>query len=223
MVKKVVSYWNSGELSSTIKWGIWPLICLVTAVVLIVYRNVFPDWFVVPPNIWTEQLPLPYIAFDNRMPVAMDWSGTNLADWFNAIIHFLRKHEFFDLFTFRDITRALAQLVVWPLNFAENLLVSGFRDLGIPGIPWIISAGLAAVLGWYLKGWRLSLLSGVCIAFFAIFGLWQLAMTTLSLILVTAPIAIAIGIGLGILANKWRWFERLLWPVLNLMQSLPHF
>ncbi len=223
MVNKVLERRDFGELSSAIKWAIWPSICLFTAIVLIVYRDMFPDWFVVPPDLWTEQLPLPYVAFENRMPVAMDWSGTNLADWFNAIIYFLRKHEFFDLFTFRDITRALTQLVVWPLDFAEDLLVSGFRDLGIPGIPWIISVGLAAVFGWYLKGWRLSLLSGACIAYFAVFGLWQLAMTTLSLILVTAPIAIAIGIGLGILANKWRWFERVLWPVLNLMQSLPHF
>ena len=127
----------------------------------------------------------------------LSWPGSNIADWFNAIIHFLRKHEFFDLFTFRDITRAIAQLVVWPLEFAEDLLVLGFRDMGIPGIPWIISASLAAVIGWYLKGWRLALLAGATIAYFAVFGLWQLAMTTLSLILVTAPIAIIIGLGQG--------------------------
>ncbi|MEE8507168.1 MAG: ABC transporter permease subunit [Kiloniellales bacterium] len=87
----------------------------------------------------------------------------------------------------------------------------------------MISAGLAAVLGWYLRGWRLALLSGTCIAYFAIFGKWKLAMTTLSLVLVTAPVAMAIGLALGIVAIKWRAMDRVLWPLLNLMQSLPHF
>ena len=93
----------------------------------------------------------------------------------------------------------------------------------IPAVPWVVSAGLAAVLGWYLRGWRLALLAGGCIAYFAIFGLWKPAMTSLSLVLVSAPIAIAIGLALGILAHKWRWVEKALWPLLNLMQSLPHF
>ena len=82
MVNKVLARRDFGELSSAIKWVIWPSICLAAAIILIVYRDMFPDWFVGPPDLWTEQLPLPYVAFENRMPVAMDWSGTNLADWF---------------------------------------------------------------------------------------------------------------------------------------------
>ena len=59
-------------------------------------------------------------------------------------------------------------------------------DRGITAILWAISAGLAAVLGWYLGGWRLALLAGACIAYFAIFGLWKPAMTSLVLVLVSA-------------------------------------
>jgi glycine betaine/proline transport system permease protein len=156
------------------------------------------------------------------LPV-LRWKGSNVADWFNAIIHSLRTHQIFGLFTFRDMTRAVTGLIVWPLDFSEVVLISGSRSLGIPPIPWVISTGLAAVLGWYLKGWRLALLSGTCIAYFAIFGKWKLAMTTLSLVLVTAPIAAAIGLVLGILVADRRSVEKLLWPLLNLMQSLPHF
>ena len=59
--------------------------------------------------------------------------------------------------------------------------------------------------------------------YLALFGKWKLSMITLSAVLVAAPVAGAIGLGLGILAVKWRGFERILWPLLNVMQSLPHF
>jgi glycine betaine/proline transport system permease protein len=201
----------------------WPFICLAGIVLLIFFRDALPAWVVTPPKTWTENLPLPYLVFGEGLLPTLTLEGSNVADWFNAIVHFLRTHDMFGLFTVKDITRAVSGLIVWPLDFSEAVLISGFRALGIPAIPWVISAGLAAVLGWYLKGWRLALLSGTCIAYFAIFGKWKLAMTTLSLVLVTAPIAMAIGLALGILAIKWRSMERVLWPLLNLMQSLPHF
>jgi len=216
-------HWNYGALSRIWSYGGWAVVCLLTALVLILLKELLPDWFLIPPKSWTEGLPLPYISFDAGPMIAITWPGSNIVDWFNAIIEFLRKHDIFGLITFREITRELAQLIVWPLDKAERILVLGFRDLSIPGIPWIISAMLAAILGWFLKGWPLALLSGSCIAYFSIFGLWKLAMTTLSLVLVTAPIAVIIGLLLGILAMKWRSFEKMIWPILNLMQSLPHF
>ncbi len=201
----------------------WPFICLAGIVLLILFRDALPAWVVTPPKTWTENLPLPYLVFGEGLLPTLSLEGSNVADWFNAIVHFLRTHEIFGLYTVKDITRAVAGLIDWPLDFSEAVLISGFRDLGIPAIPWVISAGLAAVLGWYLRGWRLALLSGTCIAYFAIFGKWKLAMTTLSLVLVTAPVAMAIGLALGIVAIKWRAMDRVLWPLLNLMQSLPHF
>ena len=83
--------------------------------------------------------------------------------------------------------------------------------------------GLAAVLGWWIKGWRYALLAGGCIFYIALFGKWKLSMITLSVVLVVAPIAGLIGLFLGIAAVKWRTFERILVPFLNVMQSLPHF
>ena len=55
-------------------------------------------------------------------------------------------------------------------------------------------AGLAAVLGWWLKGWRLALLAGGCITYIALFGKWKLSMITLSVVLVAAPVAGLMGL-----------------------------
>lgn len=176
-----------------------PLLILTPFVVLMGVRGVLPDWAVTVPGAWT----IPFIA------------------WINAVVEVLRSEPIFGLFTFRELTRFIAEVVEWPLNLVEGLLISGFA--GMPALPWVTIVGLAAVLGWWLKGWRLGLLAGGCIFYIALFGKWKLSMVTLSVVLVAAPIAGLIGLGLGIMAVKWRPFERALWPLLNVMQSLPHF
>jgi glycine betaine/proline transport system permease protein len=74
-----------------------------------------------------------------------------------------------------------------------------------------------------LRDWRLGALAAGCVAYMAIFGRWELSMITLSVVLVAAPIAGGIGFLLGILAVKKPWFEAAIVPVLNVLQSLPHF
>ena len=193
-----------GEESGPLRRGSVPLrmaLVLVPCLVLLAARPLLPEWAIIWPKDWA----LPFI------------------DWVNAVVEVLRNYAVFGLFTFKDVTRAIATLVEWPLDFSESLLISGFRSLGLPPLPWVTIVGLAAVLGWWLKGWRLGLLAGGCIFYIALFGKWKLSMITLSVVLVAAPIAGGIGLLLGVMAVKWRAFERVLWPLLNVMQSLPHF
>ncbi len=159
-----------------------------------------PDWLRAVPEAWSA----PFVG------------------WINVIVEVLRTEEIFGLLTFRDVSRAIANLIDYPLDFVEAILVAGFSD-SVPGLPWIAVTGLAIVLGWYLQGRQLGIIAGVCFTYMAIFGKWELSMVTLSVVLVAAPVAGAIGVALGILAYKRRWFETLLWPVLNVMQALPHF
>ena len=181
--------------------GSGPALIIAPFALLLAGRSLLPSWAITVPEAWT----LPFI------------------DWINALVRVLSKNEIFGLFTFKDFTRAVSRLVEWPLDLMQALLISGFDDLGLPALPWIMIVGLAAVFGWWLKGWRLGLLAGGAIFYLALFGKWKLSMITLSVVLVAAPIAGLIGLGLGILAVKYRPFERVLWPLLNVMQSLPHF
>ncbi len=182
----------------------WAIVFLLTgpAIVLVLCRNVLPSWAVLVPNSWV----VPFI------------------DWINAVVKFLRKEPiFFGYYSFKDLTRAIANLVNYPLDFVEGLLISGFNSWGLPPLPWVMIAGLAAVYGWYLKGPKLAVLAGGAITFMAFFGKWKLSMITLSTVLVAAPIAAAIGLSLGVLAFRKSWFETIMVPFLNIMQSLPHF
>ena len=146
--------------------------------------------------------------------------------WTNNLIQFLRSYEFFGLFTFRDFTRGLANWIDVLLNFTEALLHKGFPSLEMGPLPWIIILTITIILGLYLKGWKLSLLGGTCFVYLILFskrGIWELSMKTLAAISVSAPLAALIGLCLGILAAKRKWFHDFLWPILNVLQSLPHF
>ena len=181
--------------------GAGPFLVLVPFVVLLALKPILPAAGIV----WPASIAVPFI------------------DWINFVVDVFHKREIFGVFTVKDATRAIALGVEWPLDIMHGLLAGGFRSPDIPPIPWVMIVGLAAVFGWWLKGWRLALLAGSCIAYFAIFGKWSLSMTTLSVVLVAAPIAAAVGVALGVVAVKWPPFERALWPILNVMQSLPHF
>ena len=158
--------------------GVGPLLVLVPFVVLLALKPILPEAGIV----WPLAIAVPFI------------------DWINVVVDVFRKYEIFGAFTVKDVTRAIAYGIEWPLDIMEGLLAGGFRSIGISAIPWVMIAGLAAVFGWWLKGWRLGLLAGGCIVYFAIFGKWELSMITLSLVLVAAPIAGVIGLGLG----SWR-------------------
>ena len=55
-------------------------------------------------------------------------------EWTNNLIQFLRKYELLGLFTFRDITRGLANWVNYLLKFTESLLHKGFTNLELSKI-----------------------------------------------------------------------------------------
>ncbi len=195
--ERAVRRWVAGAGQSGLRVAIF---LLAPSVFVLSIGPFLPEWLRIVPQEWAA----PFVG------------------WINAAVEVLRREEMLGLFTFRDVTRAIANLIDYPLDFVEAILVAGFSE-SVPGLPWIAVTGLAVVLGWYLQGRQLGIIAGVCFAYMAIFGKWELSMVTLSVVLVAAPIAGAIGVALGIVAYKKRWFEALLWPILNVMQALPHF
>ena len=59
--------------------------------------------------------------------------------------------------------------------------------------------------------------------YIAVFGQWVPSMETLSFVLIAAPISFILGLVLGIWAYKVRRIEVALNPLLNVMQTMPHF
>ncbi|MEU9027342.1 ABC transporter permease/substrate binding protein [Streptomyces sp. NPDC048383] len=107
---------------------------------------------------------------------------------------------------------------------AISSLVTGLYD----GIDAVLSApapllfaGILAVAAWWLRGLLAGLLAFVGFALVDSLGLWDDAMSTLSLVLVATLVTLAIAVPLGIRASRSDRVSAVLRPVLDFMQTMP--
>lgn len=153
-----------------------------------------------------------------------------LKDSISAAMKWLVEEATFRLFTFTEFTRSISWMIEQPYNLARALLAEGFvqghgrRAVQIvPPFSWIaVTAGVVA-LGHYARDWVLANIVGAAFLYLAVFGQWQSAMVTLASVVIAVPIGVAGGLLLGITAYRHPLFERLLKPVLDLMQTIPIF
>jgi glycine betaine/proline transport system permease protein len=148
----------------------------------------------------------------------------------SAALKWLVEEADLGLFTFREMTRGIAWIIEIPYDFAKSALIEGFeRGQGsnaveiAPSLSWIAIIVAVVAMGHYARNWRLAALVGGCFAYLVIFGQWDSAMVTLASVLIAVPIGAAGGLLLGIGAYRWKWFDRMLRPVLDLMQTVPVF
>ena len=174
-----------------------------------------------------------YAAADRRalgVRVSARLERARSRTWINGLMHWLREDASFGLFTFQELTRALAWLLEQPFILAKSLLSTGFvRGLGQdasliwPRLPWVALVGILALMAHYAKDWGLALLVALCFLYLALFGQWESAMVTLASIAIAVPLGVLAGLALGIAAYRHPAFERAVTPVLDLMQTVPVF
>ena len=161
--------------------------------------------------------------------VPSDWR-LPLGDQISDFMDWLVNVADLGLFTFYELTRSISWLLEQPLNFASGVLATGLLSGEgsaavqlTPPLSWVAVTLLAMALGHYARGWRLSLFVGACFCYLVVFGQWGSAMLTLSSILIAVPIGVTGGVLLGILAFRNRWMEKIISPLLDLMQTVPVF
>ncbi len=118
-------------------------------------------------------------------------------------------------------------------NFLVPNVLNPLRDM-LQNAPWLVVLGVFAAVGWISKGWRLAVLVAVCFAAIASMGtapggasgripIWDLAMDTLSQVIVAVVISVLIAVPLGVLAGRKQWAYAVMRPFLDLAQVLPQF
>jgi glycine betaine/proline transport system permease protein len=153
-----------------------------------------------------------------------------LKDEISNAMKWLIEDATFGLFTFTELTRGISWLIEQPYNLALALFADGMVEgYGLdaiqilPSLSWILVIALVISLGHFAKDWWLALLVGGSFFYLAVFGQWESAMITLASILIAVPFGVVGGLLLGISAFKWRWVDKLLGPILDLMQTIPIF
>ena len=132
--------------------------------------------------------------------------------------------------SFTDVTRAIAWAIEQPYNLILALLATGFvSGLGneaqviLPAVSWIVVIAAVLALGHYCRDWGLALLAGACFLYLAVFGQWDSAMVTLASVLIAVPIGAGGGLLVGVWAYRHPTGEKILSPILDLMQTIPIF
>jgi glycine betaine/proline transport system permease protein len=154
-----------------------------------------------------------------------------LAKWISAAMKWLIDEASFGLFSFTDLTRFIAAVLDVPYTLAASLLVhrlSGRQRLfgrpdraaACPGSP---SSAWSMLLGHWLGGTPLALLSGGCFAVPGRFRTVDQRDGDARIDPVAAPLGVTFGLLFGIAAWRWRWLERMIMPLLDLMQTIPVF
>lgn len=90
-------------------------------------------------------------------------------------------------------------------------------------LPWFVIIGLLALAAWKLSGWKLATGTTLGLLFIGVLGLWDLAMSTLAIVIAATVLAILIGIPIGIVMARSDMMEHIIRPILDLMQTMPSF
>jgi len=175
---------------------LWGLLGFAAVLILAKGLGILPSWLI-------------------RVP---EWAVPPLATWLDAVFNFVK-----DDLGLLALTRFLTEGLEYVLDATANLLFGKRRWPFLGPIPWTAIAAAAAVVGYYLGGWRFALLAGGTFVWAALIGQWDIAMQTMSVLVVAAPIAFLIGLGFGILAWKYAWVDRAIRPILSVLQTLPFF
>jgi len=189
-----------------------------------------------------------YYGYDTlwRLPPLLGW----LPIWVNDSLFFLLNDwmpiEFWnaDIKEYQtrplilQITRVISATMLFLIEFIREILIGGIKTTvaftswdwidanpwaELPGIPWTIVTAGAFILGYKLNGKGLAIFSAITMIYISVFGQWKPSMETLSFVLVAAPISFLLGLALGIWAYRSKRVESALNPILNVMQTMPHY
>jgi len=137
-----------------------------------------------------------------------------------------------------QITRMISASMLFLIELIREILIGGVKTVvaftswdwidanpwaELPGIPWTIVTAGAVILGYKLNGKGLALLAGITMIYISVFGQWKPSMETLSFVLVAAPVSFLLGLFFGVWSYKSKRVEAALNPILNVMQTMPHY
>jgi glycine betaine/proline transport system permease protein len=173
----------------------------------------------VPPRL--RRLAVPAVTIAAFAVVLVQVLGDPIASWWNFrigpwidsveqwIILHRSDHWIFRWF-FQPIARWLHNLVQWDLN-------------ALHFITWPGLLTLVVVVAARVSGIRAAITAGAAVFVIGGLGLWEPALVTVALMLVSVAIVLAIGVPVGILSARHPAFERRTRVVLDAMQVMPAF
>ncbi len=123
---------------------------------------------------------------------------------------------------FRNFTRAYGDAIESFFDPLQYFLIQSERIM--TQTPWPIIVLVIAGIAWLAsRNWKFVPGTIITLLLIGYFGMWEDTMKTISIIFVSTVLSIVFGIPIGILMAKSNWVQRLVNPVLDVMQTMPSF
>lgn len=123
---------------------------------------------------------------------------------------------------FRSFTRSYGDLIEGFFSPLQSLLI-WFERL-LLGTPWPVILLVVAGLAWGAsRSLRVVIGSVATLVLIGLFGMWDDTMKTISMVLAATLLSIAVGLPLGILMARSQRVQRIISPILDIMQTMPSF
>lgn len=133
-----------------------------------------------------------------------------LADWIDVLMDWI-VHNPVAVSIFDAVSNVILQIL---LTIEQSLL----------WLPWLVIVLLVGLVAWRaMRSWWAGLLMPAFLVLIGSFGLWDLAMMTLAVVISAVILSLAIGIPAGILMARSNFVESILKPALDFMQTIPAF
>lgn len=146
-----------------------------------------------------------------------------VADWLTAFTKWLQED-------FRWLTRGITAVMGVPLDIAFAFLSKPYSlEIGdsttvFPRLSWVGIVIAVTMVGFAIGNRKAALTAGGCFLYMALFGQWDSAMATLSLVIICVPLGVIGGVLLGVWAHRSpRAADVIVKPALDLMQTVPTF
>lgn len=127
--------------------------------------------------------------------------------WITALVDFLMEHAqgLFDVISnaLDSLTYAIETILLLPPAWLLVVLLTG--------------------LAWWRLSWRFAIFTAVSLMLIVGMHLWQETIATLALVLAATFVSLLLGVPLGIWAARNDLVERMVRPVMDLMQTMPAF
>ncbi|API55743.1 ABC transporter permease (plasmid) [Rhizobium leguminosarum] len=123
---------------------------------------------------------------------------------------------------FRAFTRSYGDAIESLFSPLQHFLIAADRFM--TQTPWPIITAIILVIAWFASR-SLKIVLGCLVTLLLIgyFDMWDDTMRTVSMIFVCTVLSIAIGIPMGILMARSDRLQRVINPILDVMQTMPSF
>lgn len=115
----------------------------------------------------------------------------------------------------------LWDIVIAPVDFMLELVI----DTVLLGVSWVFIVLAFVLIGWWRRGWKVGVGSGVGLVICGLLGFdfWAETMETLGMILVAVFICVLVGLPLGIASARSNHVWAVVRPTLDAMQTIHPF